>query len=71
MAQTPGDPRGFRSASVWFPLIREFLLFVAGVALLLVEATHQAPRTPILLVGLALVGIPVAGIFDRALGAPK
>lgn len=71
MAQIPPDPRGFRSASAWFPLIREILLFTAGVALLLIEATHENPRTPILLVGLALVGIPVAGIFDRALGAPK
>lgn len=53
------------------PLVREMILFTAGVALLLIEATHRDPRTPILLVGLALVGIPVAGIFDRALGAPK
>lgn len=71
MAQIPPDPRGFRLVSVWMPLVREMILFTAGVALLLIEATHRDPRTPILLVGLALVGIPVAGIFDRALGAPK
>ena len=68
MNRFPNDPKGFRSASVWFPLLREVLLFVVGVSLLVAEATHDDPRTPILLVGLAMVGIPVAGIFDRALG---
>lgn len=68
MNRFPNDPKGFRSASTWFPLVREAFLFAAGVVLLIVESTHSDPRTPILLVGLALVGIPVAGVFDRVLG---
>lgn len=67
----PPNPRGFNTASTWLPLLREILLLVAGVALLIVESTHTNPRTPVLLVGLALVGIPIAGIVDRAIGTPK
>ena len=67
----PSNPRGFESSSVWWPLVREVVLLIAGVVLLVVESTHKDPRTALLLVGLALVGIPVAGIFDRAIGGQK
>lgn len=69
MTSLDPEPRGYRTLSVWWPLAREIVLFAAGVSLLLLEATHPDPRTAILLVGLAMVGIPVAGIFDRAIGA--
>ena len=61
-------PRGFATTSAWWPLVREVALFVSGVVLLVVESTHDEPRTPLLLVGLALIGVPVAGFFDRAIG---
>lgn len=69
MAQVPRDPRGFRTTSVWWPLARQILLFAAGLTLLLIEVlTHDEPRTPVLLVSFALLGLPVAQIFNRAVG---
>lgn len=37
----------------------------------MVETTHPDPRTPVILVALLLLGLPVAGIFDRVLGGTK
>jgi hypothetical protein len=67
MTELPRNPRGFQTASVWFPLLREIALFVAGIGLLIVETTHPDPRTPVLLIALALAGFPVLNVLDRVI----
>lgn len=64
-------PRGLRLASAWWPLGREIALFIAGLFLILVESTHESPRATIIIVGMTLLGYPLASVLDRALGGSK
>ena len=71
MTELPSTPRGFRTISVWFPLVREVASFSTGLGLLIAEATHQDIRPYAMLIGLLLAGFPIAAALDRVFGVSK
>lgn len=68
MGQLPPDPRGFRAASTWFPLVREVASFGTGIGLLISETTHPDVRPLVIGAALLLAGYPIAAVLDRAIG---
>ena len=60
-----------RASAWWAGLIREVLAFLIGAVLIVWQGLFEKqPQTVIVMAGCALVGVPLAGILNRAI-APK
>jgi hypothetical protein len=71
VSKNPSDPRGFRTAEAWYPLVKEIVSAAIGLGLLVAETTNENVRIEVLAASLLLLGYPVMSVLDKTFGGSK